>query len=64
MPRQSSAEELVAAPTDKDGKLTRESLAKLHSAMLEQQHPAAERMPVRGCSARRTSSSSITGWHG
>jgi serine/threonine protein kinase/Leucine-rich repeat (LRR) protein len=39
-------DELRAAPTSVDGKLTRESLAKLHLAMQRQQRPAAELMPV------------------
>jgi Leucine-rich repeat (LRR) protein/Flp pilus assembly protein TadD len=39
-------EELMAAPLSADGKLTRESLAKLHTAMLKQQRPAAELLPV------------------
>ncbi|MBI3409662.1 MAG: protein kinase [Planctomycetes bacterium] len=39
-------EELLAAPLDKDGKLTRENLSKLHVAMQQQQRPAAELMPV------------------
>jgi Leucine-rich repeat (LRR) protein len=36
---------LAAKPTD-DGKLTRESLARLHVAMQQQQRPAVELMPV------------------
>jgi serine/threonine protein kinase len=39
-------DELLAAKPNADGKLTRESLAKLHLAMLTQQRPAAELMPV------------------
>ena len=39
-------DELLAAKTREDGKLTRESLAKLHLAMQRQQRPAAELMPV------------------
>jgi Leucine-rich repeat (LRR) protein/tetratricopeptide (TPR) repeat protein len=39
-------EELLAAPAGNDGKLTRESLAKLSLAMQEQQRPAGELMPV------------------
>ncbi len=39
-------EELLAAPTGPNGKLTRESLSKLHLAMQKQQRPAAELMPV------------------
>ncbi len=40
------SDELLAAPSNADGKLTRESLAKLHVAMQRQQRPAAELMPV------------------
>jgi eukaryotic-like serine/threonine-protein kinase len=39
-------EELLAAPLTESGKLTRESLAKLHVVMQKQQRPAAELMPV------------------
>ncbi len=39
-------DELLAAPLSEQGKLTRESLAKLHVAMQKQQRPAAELMPV------------------
>jgi Leucine-rich repeat (LRR) protein len=39
-------DELFAAKPAADGKLTRESLAKLHLAMQQQQRPAAELMPV------------------
>ena len=39
-------DELLAAKPKADGKLTRESLAKLHLAMQRQQRPAAELMPV------------------
>ncbi len=39
-------DELLASPTTEHGKLTRESLAKLHLAMQKQQRPAAELMPV------------------
>ena len=39
-------EELLAAPRAADGKLSRESLARLHSAMQREQRPAAELMPV------------------
>jgi serine/threonine protein kinase/Leucine-rich repeat (LRR) protein len=39
-------DELVAAKPNAAGKLTRESLAKLHLAMQQQQRPAAELMPV------------------
>ncbi|MBL9117629.1 MAG: protein kinase [Verrucomicrobiaceae bacterium] len=39
-------DELLAAPTGDDGKITRESLAKLHLAMQKQQRPAAHLMPV------------------
>ncbi len=39
-------EELLAAPPATDGKLSRESLAKLHLAMQKQQRPAAELLPV------------------
>jgi serine/threonine protein kinase/Leucine-rich repeat (LRR) protein len=39
-------DELLAAPPDADGKLTRESLGKLRLAMLKQQRPAAELLPV------------------
>ncbi len=39
-------DELLAAPPNADGKLTRENLAKLHLAMQRQQRPAAELMPV------------------
>ncbi len=39
-------DDLLAAPTTDQGKLTRESLAKLHLAMQKQQRPAAELMPV------------------
>jgi len=39
-------DELLAAPTSADGKLTRENLAKLHLAMQKQQRPAAELLPV------------------
>ncbi|MBE7496560.1 MAG: protein kinase [Verrucomicrobiaceae bacterium] len=39
-------EELLAAPPAADGKLSRESLAKLHLAMQQQQRPAAELLPV------------------
>ncbi len=39
-------DELLAAPTTDQGKLTRETLAKLHLAMQKQQRPAAELMPV------------------
>ena len=39
-------DELIAAQPGEQGKLTRESLAKLHLAMLRQQRPAAELMPV------------------
>ncbi len=38
--------ELLAAKPNADGRLTRESLAKLHLAMQRQQRPAAELMPV------------------
>lgn len=37
---------LLAAKPNADGRLTRESLAKLHLAMQQQQRPAAELMPV------------------
>ena len=39
-------DELLAAPPGPDGKLTRESLSKLHGAMQQQQRSAAELMPV------------------
>jgi eukaryotic-like serine/threonine-protein kinase len=39
-------DELLAAKPTEQGKLTRESLAKLHLAMQRQQRPAAELMPV------------------
>lgn len=39
-------DELLAAPPNADGLLTRESLAKLHLAMQSQQRSAAELMPV------------------
>jgi len=39
-------DELLATPLSEQGKLTRESLAKLHLAMQRQQRPAAELMPV------------------
>ena len=39
-------DELLAAPITERGKLSRESLAKLHLGMQQQQHPAAELMPV------------------
>jgi serine/threonine protein kinase/Leucine-rich repeat (LRR) protein len=39
-------DELLAAPPGPDGKLSRESLAKLHLAMQREQRPAAELMPV------------------
>lgn len=39
-------DELLAAKPSADGKLSRESLAKLHLAMQQQQRPAAELMPV------------------
>jgi serine/threonine protein kinase/Leucine-rich repeat (LRR) protein len=39
-------DELLAAPAGEGGKLTRESLAKLHLAMQLQQRPVAELMPV------------------
>ena len=39
-------DELLAAPPGKDGKLTRESLARLNVEMQKQQRPAAELMPV------------------
>ena len=39
-------QELQRAPRSADGKLPRESLAKLHVAMQKQQRPAAELMPV------------------
>jgi len=39
-------DDLLAANPNADGKLTRESLAKLHLAMQQQQRPAAELMPV------------------
>lgn len=39
-------DELLSAKPNADGKLTRESLAKLHLAMQRQQRPAAELMPV------------------
>jgi eukaryotic-like serine/threonine-protein kinase len=39
-------EELLAAPPDASGGLTRESLGKLHVAMQRQQRPAAELIPV------------------
>ncbi|MFO0906683.1 MAG: protein kinase [Pirellulales bacterium] len=39
-------EELLAAKPAADGKLSRESLAKLHVAMQQQQRPAAELLPV------------------
>ena len=39
-------EELLAAPPAADGKLSRESLARLHSAMQREQRPAAELMPM------------------
>jgi serine/threonine protein kinase/Leucine-rich repeat (LRR) protein/Flp pilus assembly protein TadD len=39
-------DELLAAPATDQGKLTRESLAKLHLAMQQQQRPAAELMPL------------------
>ena len=39
-------DELLAAKPNADGTLTRESLAKLHLAMQQQQRPAAELMPV------------------
>jgi eukaryotic-like serine/threonine-protein kinase len=37
---------LLAAPPDAQGRLSRESLARLHSAMQKEQRPAAELMPV------------------
>jgi serine/threonine protein kinase/Leucine-rich repeat (LRR) protein len=39
-------DDLLAAPLDANGKLTRESLAQLFLAMQEQQRPTAEMMPV------------------
>jgi serine/threonine protein kinase/Leucine-rich repeat (LRR) protein len=39
-------DELLSAPLSKRGRLTRESLAKLHVAMQKQQRSAAELMPV------------------
>lgn len=39
-------DELLAAKPNDDGKLTRETLAKLHLALQRQQRPAAELMPV------------------
>ena len=39
-------DELLAAPPTKNGTLSRESLSKLYLAMLEQQRPASELMPV------------------
>ncbi len=39
-------DELLAAPLGEDGRLSRESLSKLHLAMQHQQRPAAELMPV------------------
>lgn len=39
-------DELLAAPTGPDGKLTRESLGKLHIALQKQQRPAAELLPA------------------
>ena len=39
-------DELLAAPKNPGGKLTRETLSKLHLAMQQQQRPAAELMPV------------------
>jgi serine/threonine protein kinase/Leucine-rich repeat (LRR) protein len=39
-------DELLAAPASAEGRLSRESLAKLHLAMQQQQRPAAELMPV------------------
>ena len=39
-------DELLAAKPNADGKLTRESLAKLNLAMQQQQRPAAELLPV------------------
>jgi serine/threonine protein kinase/Leucine-rich repeat (LRR) protein len=39
-------DELLAAPLTDQGKLTRETLAKLHAAMQKQQLPAAELLPV------------------
>ncbi len=39
-------DELRTAPLSEQGKLTRESLAKLHLAMQRQQRPAAQLMPV------------------
>jgi Leucine-rich repeat (LRR) protein len=39
-------DELLAAKPGDEGKLSRESLAKLHMAMQQQQRPAAELMPV------------------
>jgi Leucine-rich repeat (LRR) protein len=39
-------DELLAAPANPDGKLSRESHARLHLAMQQQQRPAGELMPV------------------
>jgi serine/threonine protein kinase/Leucine-rich repeat (LRR) protein len=39
-------DELASAPRGPDGKLSRESLSKLHATMQRQQRPAAELMPV------------------
>ena len=39
-------DELLAAPAGADGNLTRESLARLHLAMQQDQRPAAELLPV------------------
>ncbi len=39
-------DELLAAPSGDGGKLTLESLSKLHQAMQQQQRPAAQLMPV------------------
>jgi serine/threonine protein kinase/Leucine-rich repeat (LRR) protein len=39
-------DELLAAPLSEQGRLTYESLSKLHLAMKRQQRPAAEQMPV------------------
>ncbi len=39
-------DELLAAKSGQDGKLSRKSLARLHLAMQQQQRPAAELMPV------------------
>lgn len=50
-------DELLAAPRASDGKLTRESLSKLHLAMQQQQRSTAELMPV----ARLLGEDSLTG---